>query len=140
MLAQSFKTAAELDLDEEVHAALQKVLVLFETGIIFHVPDHLNVINPDGDDVGWRGGFNMSEWATDSHGCGTVCCIGGMVEIVGGFKPHTMQYAKVGLRNLFFPPIDGGGWDKITPAQAGRAIRNYLTTGDSNWPQAIAEG
>ena len=38
MLAQSFKTALELGIKDEQLDALQKVLVLLETGKLTHVP------------------------------------------------------------------------------------------------------
>ena len=136
MLAQSFMSAAALDITEPQRNALQKVLVLLETGRLLHTP----LVRTDGSDPypKFTGRFNMSLWQADEPGCGTVCCIGGTAELVGDVSFDGWILSQDGLYNLFRPPYSVGPWGQITPTQAARALRSYLTCGDAKWAEAVA--
>lgn len=137
MLAQSFKSAADLEITEPQLAALQKTLVLLETGKLVHRPTY-NDDDTLSDGVGriFSGEFNMNTFAT-SHRCGTVACIAGTAELVGKVKfageirPEALEYLFY-AGHLVFDMRD------ITPSQAATALRSYLTTGDARWDLAVA--
>lgn len=136
MLAQNFKSHVDLGITEPQFDALRKTLVLLETGKLKH--------QPMPDRYAWRaekfsGLFNMGGWRREAH-CGTIACIGGTAEIIGDVtfnmnKPYS-------LNNLFYPNMNNEGvlfdYHAITPAQAARALRSYLTTGDAKWSEAVA--
>lgn len=146
MLAQSFKSADELGITEPQRDALMKTLVLLETGKLRHVP-----IYDDGGDLidqirhvvplkarRFSYDFNMAEWS-HPHSCGTVCCIGGTAEFVGGLELLSFDHgAPAALKNLFYP--GSLRLSEITPAQAATALRSYLTTGDAKWREAVSGG
>jgi len=138
MLAQSFKTADELEITEAQKAALMKVLVLLETEKLVHVAAGLIYAKSE---PKFAGQFNMNQWRGENH-CGTICCIGGTAELVGNLERHEFHDAacekNVELRHLFYPTSAAIDWESITPAQAAIALRSYLTTGDSHWELAVA--
>lgn len=139
MLAQNFKSATELDISEEQHGALRKVLVLLETGKLRH-------FRADNFDLGYHpgffsGDFNMTTFGYH-HTCGTAACIAGTAQLISG-----VEFVGVGrtkeLGDLFYADcLDKGGpedpLDKITPDQAAIALRSYLTTGQARWDLAVA--
>jgi hypothetical protein len=137
MLAQSFKSSADLGIPESHLSALMKTLVLLETGKLRHVPSSC-----DGDKAGaFSGQFNMCNWSAES-GCGTIACIGGTAELIGDVSfgiiyNSTNSLITDGLRDLFLPPFSGVKWNKITTDQAATALRSYLTTGDARWDLAV---
>lgn len=132
MLAQNFKTAEDLGLASDQHAALVKVLGMLDRQELRHVqvrlPDHHLIHATE------KHAFNMCVW----DGCGTAHCIGGWAEKVSGVsfgrRKHTPQ-----LFDLFYPPLSLVGYDYscITTQQAAYALRSYLTTGDSRWEDAL---
>ena len=134
MLAQNFKTAHELGIRDEQLDALQKVLVLLETGKLTHTPaDHSNYkIYPE---APFTGHFNMAAWRQETD-CGTVCCIGGTAEAISGIRFNDDYDENEELCDLFHPPHFREG--KITTAQAAIALRSYLTTGEAHWALAVA--
>ena len=67
MLAQNFKTAADLDLTEAQHAALIKTLALLDGGKLTHAKAFDAHIYRAGK---FTGHFNMAEWTTQAD-CGT---------------------------------------------------------------------
>lgn len=125
-------TSEQLGIPEEWRSALAEVLVMLESGELRHIPkSDFDRCQPYGSArPKW---FNMSAW-----NCGSVCCIGGAAEIVGGFmfKDHHES-----LANLFYPDIDNEpfltSYDAITPEQAARALRNYLETGAARWAEVL---
>jgi len=136
MLAQSFKAASDLGISEEHKSALEKTLVLMETGRIRHVPiqdyeEHAAYLAKG------FSGFNMLEWAYSSA-CGTVACIGGTAELVGNVDFDTGMSPE-GLRQLFYPDYENEEeeYNEITVEQAARALRNYLTTGRPDWDTVL---
>lgn len=132
MLMQNFRSAVELGISEEQKSALEKTLVLFETGCLRHTPDY-SFVSLNG--KAFTGHFNMGAWSTEAS-CGTVRCIGGTAEIIGGVS---FQGPNEPLYDLFFPYIISSSyWSDITDTQAARALRSYLNCGDSKWNEAVA--
>lgn len=135
MLAQNFKSPADLGLTDAQHAALCKTLVLMETGKLEYAP--LN------EDIGciqreFTGHFNMATWNV-KHSCGTVCCIGGTAELIGNLvygslHEHSLKLLKAqerGLYHLFHGYWGNKSLADITVPEAAQALRNYLTYGDA---------
>ncbi len=134
MLAQTFKTHQDLNLDPQVYEGLKKVLVRLETGDLVWVG---NDRNPPAN------GFNM-DWDFKTVGCGSIGCLGGWTayEMRDGdcVDLCDVMYIDVDLCDvmyieelepLFYPcSID---WERITVEQAAATLRNYLTTGEIDW-------
>lgn len=91
--------------------------------------------------------FDMREGCVTSE-CGTVACIGGWVAILGGYTiperiNHYVSHASV-ISALYYPlrNLPSGSllrkraW-AATPAQAARAVRNFLTTGRPAWESVV---
>jgi hypothetical protein len=136
MLAQSFKSAAELDISERQKDALVKTLTLLETGKLVHVPNIPRKTIPDYGD--FTGHFNMGYWREHGETCGTVCCIAGTAELVGQVSFEDWM-DKPYLSELFGPAQIISEWEKISVSQAATALRSYLTTGNANWPLVLGE-
>jgi len=139
VLAQNFKTAAELGIPEVIHEGLIKVLGMMERGELRHVPN-VNDFKRVGAGEKLSGLFNMSCWSVN-YDCGTVCCIGGTINLLYGINCDDLSYydgkngnsaGSVALRELFYPPYKTD-YDDITVDQAARATRNYLTAGRADW-------
>lgn len=145
MLAQSFLPAADLGITEPQRSALMKTLVLLETGKLDHVPDVDDLPSPRRHipikDRKFSGQFNMADWSL-VHNCGTVCCIGGTAELIGGLEYNDFNDDdNPGLHSLFYPRNIGlRSYSAITPAQAATALRSYLTVGDAKWHEAVSGG
>jgi hypothetical protein len=139
MLMQNFKSAADLEITEQQKDALAKTLVLLETAKLEHIPDR-NDLDVDFDaEAEFSGKFNMNSWSHTYKKCGTVCCIGGTAELIGGVDFEDATKHGTPLYNLFYPDAgDDLDWDRITIAQAAAALRSYLTTGDARWDLALA--
>jgi hypothetical protein len=138
MLMQNFKSAADLKLTEAQKDALVKTLVLFETGKIQHRHNTERVDSIDKDPT-FCGYFNMQHWQA-AHPCGTVACIGGTAELIGGVDLESQN--NEGLFRLFHPYSvlsKIASWDEITTIQAATALRSYLTTGDAHWDLAVSD-
>jgi hypothetical protein len=139
MLAQNFKTAADLGITEPQRAALGKVLVLLETGKLRNCP----MGGPSESAGMYSGQFNMNQWSAENE-CGTIACIGGTAELVGTLAVREMSHAAYGskrLHELFYPYcVDTLKWTDITTTQAATALRSYLSTGDARWDLAVTTG
>jgi hypothetical protein len=151
MLAQSFKTAAELGIPEEGYRGLQMALVELE---LEKVPHILSVGRPSPGTIA----FDMRTWRSYYHyqeSCGTVCCIGGLAQHLiqespddltltirmFGSSPNQNNFS-VPLRELFHPgkvTQKDYDWDKIKPHHAAKCLRKYLETGVADWTSALAE-
>lgn len=136
MLAQSFLSPAELKLTDAQFDALRKTLVLLETGRMKHVPvDQYG--DRDNAPSGFSHHFNMRYYGAHEP-CGTVCCIAGTAVFMGA-DAGLLFVDSQQLHELFQPPaMEVEKWRDITPAQAARALRSYLTTGEANWEAALA--
>jgi len=135
MLAQNFKSAADLEISEPQREALMKTLVMLETGKLEHVP--LLSVKPDyGVCHEMNAFFNMIV----SYGhvdCGSVGCLRGTAERVGNVSfPIFPRDTTDGLHDLFY----NGRAIASDPGteQAARALRSYLTTGNAKWLEALA--
>lgn len=140
MLANNFKTAADLGLSEKEFRALVTVLGMLDRGEIAYSPrgeatDRLGGAAPIG--------FNMWHFFGKTE-CGTICCICGWAEYVGNLRPESLikkRFDTPQLNELFDPPslesVPVGVCDKITTAQAAHALRNYLTTGEARWSEVL---
>ncbi len=135
MLAQNFMDAKSLGLTDKQHAALIATLHALDRGELAH-GDHRRPTAPNG--------FNMDRLRTLTD-CGTVACLKGWAE------HFAVDYELFGfamgrpLRDLFMyvsqerPETLAWKRASVTPEQAAHALRNYLTTGESNWNAALAE-
>lgn len=137
MLAQNFKAAADLSLNETEYRALITVLGMLERDEI-----------PFEDKGQWLdvktatepAAFNMYHVYSAAR-CGTVCCLAGWAEYIARIPAYSLFEKRcddAGLKALFDPYFgDGFSIDRITPAQAAVALRSFLTTGASDWMTAI---
>jgi len=137
MLAQSFKAAEDLGLTDLQYDALRQTLVAMETGLVEHVKVDQMKTRRAGTVRGVIGKFNMAFWRANMR-CGTVACLGGTAEMISGTKPGTLfgSLTSPALHELFHPS-GGFEWENISVDQAARALRNYLTTGEPNWEEAL---
>ncbi len=133
-----FKTDNELGISFEQWEALIKTLYYLENNKLKH---HKFIKNEHG---GMESGlvshhnlypptipkrFNMAFWNSGEQECGTVCCIGGTAEALSGVNFSVVPDQ---LENLFYPYMLNN-WHRITPKQAAKALRHYLTTGETDW-------
>ncbi len=149
MLAQNFKTAADLGISDAQFEGLIKTMGVLERGELTHVPivkDWYRV-HVNSDPAKFDALFNMDNVYSVAD-CGSAACIAGTCDLL--FKTDFAPLGNLNfdlpesLIDLFCPPsIDDTKWTKITTDQAAHALRNYLTTGDSDWSAAapaLAEG
>lgn len=139
MLAQNFKSAADLNISEAQKDALCKVLVLLETGHLEHAERPSGRFLDAEEGCNFTGHFNMDSWNIVKHGCGTIACIGGTAELLAGKKIFNGgdDISARELERLFYPP-GVRDWEAITTDQAATALRSYLTTGEARWDLAVA--
>ncbi len=134
MLASNYMTADQLDIEPKVRDALIQVLSLLEGGKVpwNYVSD--KDAFPESDDriveKPALTGFNMLVW----H-CGTVGCIGGWTEAIGGVRIKTFLTPDR-LDDLFHP--DGHDMQMISVRRAAEALRNYLVLGDPQWDEVLS--
>lgn len=139
MLAQNFKTPAELGKTADEFDALVKVLGMLEREECEFVPGDFyeNRHKPLP-----KVGFSMSVVFETKH-CGTVGCIVGWARHFGGKYvfacPRDEQNREwQNWMQLIAPPNWREG--KYTAAQSAIALRNYLTHGQPNWAEALEAG
>lgn len=136
MLAQNFKSAADLGITEPQLSALQKTLVLLETGKLRHVSFY-EMGNSVSRDRSFSGQFNMGTYGF-THKCGTAACIGGTAELIGDAKFIGVDRPAALTELFYMDNIVSYDVDAVTPSQAATALRSYLTTGDAKWSEAVA--
>jgi hypothetical protein len=134
-----FKTAEALKLSILQYESLIAALDLLESGAVkYNKLDRRRnsrrySIGPEEAPAPYN--FNMETWRTavkEKNDCGTVCCIGGLCEIIAKTDGLFEDTWNNELFNLFHPEsIDD--WNKITTEQACTAIRSFLTEGRANW-------
>lgn len=127
MLAQNFKTSAELGISEIEHTALIQTLGYLERGDL-------------------PGELNLNLWCVEDDQCGTVACIAGwawhfsgkkaFLDIVGddgigGTDRTWMDKRSVALRALF---LASAKYERC----AAIGLRNFLRTGEPHWAEARA--
>lgn len=145
MLAQNFKTPADLGITDAEFSALSKVLGMLERGEIKYSAGSRDV-------PGQR--FNMSI-VYHLGSCGSVGCIMGWAKTVGQDRDlfestcssddQSTQQQRVNELFLFTdePNISlmqsiGRTINSVTDAEAAIALRNFLTHGDPRWAEALA--
>lgn len=138
MLAQNFKTAADLRISEAGHGALIKVLGMLERGEIKHQPilDFYEPLTR----ITRAVGFNMFDFYSRGD-CGTVCCLCGWAEVVGELEPFSLAAERLknhALDVLFEPDRSLSPREDITATEAAAALRSYLSTGEANWAEALS--
>lgn len=119
MLAQNFMKPEALGISEAEIAALISVLGMMER-------EEIEV--------------DMREWG---HPCGTVHCIGGWARAISSQDHFHSARRPKNLEALFYPScfvVNGKLVNGFiaTRRQAAIALRNYLTTGEPRWPEALA--
>src|SRR3977135_767238 len=131
MLGRNCKSATDLGIPENVYAGLIKVLGMMERGELRHVDitareEVYHHIKSE------LSSFNMGVWCEAYENCGTVCCIGGAVEMLcDGVFDHDSQ----DLYQLFHPGVPI--YEDIPFDQAAGATANYLTTGKPEWESVL---
>jgi hypothetical protein len=131
MLAQNFKTATDLGIQEIELESLVRVLGMLERGEIKSDQFNMEVLR---------------------HPCGTPACICGWANFVS--EGVAFRMVKTGCDGQRMPDWDtlpraikvlfsystmAPGADDATPGQAALALRSYLTTGNARWDEALAE-
>lgn len=99
MLAQNFKSATELGLDEKVLMGLHKVLTRLEINDLVYVPDAWGILEKGGTLP--PNGFSMNI-DLKREDCGTVGCLGGWTSIETGINCETIMGIE-NLERLFYP-------------------------------------
>jgi hypothetical protein len=137
-MSNKLKTAKELGLPEEHYCALVKTLDALENNKIRHVT-RMQLANWPFESVTkirtFDKMFSMRAWKS-GYACGTVACIGGTAELLGGVDMEDGAVGGDELNDLFYPDGCEGAWD-ATPKQAAKALRNYLMTGEARWEEAM---
>ena len=135
MLAQNFKVAKELGITELQYKSLCLTLSYLETGKVKYFDYDAHEDGYDDGKMAFSGLFNMGVWTANTK-CGTVGCIAGTAQLLGGchFRDGSGGKYEEKLADLFHPSdIDYDRWNDITVEHAARALRNYLTTGEAGW-------
>lgn len=121
MLAQNFKTPAELKITDAEFGALYQVLGMLERD---EIPHHL---------------FDMC--IVGEPECGTPGCIKGWARAISGQKFLQLKIPR-NLDDLFFPGDSTRHFKRspytATPNEAAIALRSYLTHGEARWHEAMA--
>jgi hypothetical protein len=132
MLAQNFKSPNELGLTSDEFGAAVKVLNMLERGELVHLPKGL--CDPRAAEVR---GFYMRGWAgyKERDECGTVCCIGGWMEVV--LREPLSKECHRRFHDLFYPDGYYGDSERYTVEAAAQAMRAKLTTGIADWSLAL---
>jgi hypothetical protein len=136
MLAQNFKSAADLGITEPQFDALRKTLVLLETGKLRHF-DINQVPDADFPDLGFSGDFNMGTFGLP-HDCGTAACIAGTAQLIADVRFVGVERTPELSELFYIDSLVNTTLENITPAQAATALRSYLTTGDARWDLAVS--
>jgi hypothetical protein len=132
MLAQSFKSAADLQISDVELSSLITVLGMLERGELVHDADTY---------CGFPRGqkFNMGVSLTESS-CGTIGCIAGWAYAVSNrvafpemFLDDGWNRPNKGLIKLFGIGKNTYNLSPYTTDQAAIALRSYLTTGEAKW-------
>jgi hypothetical protein len=140
MLAQSFKTAAQLQISKAEHETLVKVLGMLERGEIKPSPQRgrsLGFLPLDklaDYEIAEPEFFDMRHVICASD-CGTSCCILGWAQYVSDDAVFNYNHSNRGLGYLFYPNREGV--DCTNPQQGAMALRNYLTSGFPRWREVM---
>ncbi len=141
MLAQNFKTAADLDISNKRYVALLGVLGMLERDEIRHAPNITHGLAYGRKPRVKQCFFNMDDIFARVD-CGTSACIAGSADFFfkAGFTGGSglVDGLPENLIDLFCPgAVSQSQWKHITAEQAATALRSYLTTGEANWADAL---
>lgn len=138
MLAQNFKTPADLKITDAEFDALRKVLGMLERGEIKSAPRGAAFDLLDAPDKHQTPTMFRMAGVMGHAECGTACCILGWAQHVNSrvFGGITWTPAHP-CHSLFFPSNDG--ILSRDPKKGAIALRNYLTHGEPRWAEALAE-
>lgn len=140
MLAQNFMTSTALGITDAEFEALVKVMGMLERGEIKYMPAswrdsplHTDPIVPQF--------FNMALIVTEND-CGTACCILGWARHIVGDRSLFRDGLSQSLNDLFRMGQTSDGYvgkfsEEMLPSEAAIALRNYLTTGEARWAEAV---
>lgn len=133
MLARTFLSAEALGLTESERHALIGVLGILERGEAKHTP----IVEGGSSRMGsqFTGHFNM-KYFNRTQDCRTVCCIGGLADLLFGEKFVTSGSNRPNLYEVFYPSGICKQYERISVTEAAHALSNYLTTGHANWKEA----
>lgn len=130
-----YKTAEQLKITPAEWNALQKV----REGLLNKTYIHSKITKEQRNRLEFIGkgkAFNMNVTYMAGN-CGGVGCIGGWVgAVMGEENPAKYAYAfrfEGNLKQLYYPSFSANNYDKITTAQAAKAIHYFLQTGDPCW-------
>lgn len=144
MLAQSFKTAIELGLEDIELESLISVLGMLERGELKHVsfPDAALRTDEGFRDAVVGDCFNMARPEINLS-CGTIGCIAGWARHISngaafGWAYNACNFYHAGTRELCELFAPKRNMDAIRPDQAAQALRSFLTTGKAHWKEALA--
>jgi hypothetical protein len=129
----TFLSAEKLSITDEQRAALILTYKMMLDGTIKYLEqpdDGFEIYEEDIEDKGFTGHFHMAHWHLPTK-CGTVCCIGGTAELVGGVKFDSVSKMNDPLYRLFYC-FDPCG-DDPSLQEATLALENYLHTGEPQW-------
>lgn len=120
MLAQNFKSAADLEITDAEHRSLVLVMGMFERGEIPAIQFHM---------------ASVESW------CGSRACIMGWCQRVSGDDvfDSPIGFKHSPLYHGLFMFGDGRRYHTSSTQQAATALRSYLTTGDARWDLAVGE-
>lgn len=138
MLAQNFKTPADLRITDVEFDALYKVLGMLERDEVKYAPLGEPICGRDITPVF----FNMALVKSNGE-CGTAACIMGWARYFGG-DDLFRRLLTPALNDLFCmghepgSPFRGKLPEDILPSDAAPALRSYLTHGEPCWTEAFA--
>lgn len=137
MLAQNFKSPADLKISDAEYRSLITVLGMLERGEIKDAPGHASFGGVYS--AGQSPPPSMFRMASVSGvaDCGTACCIMGWAKEVGGQNlfPDIPRKGRF-IYDLFYPLNSG---IVCRSAEKGAAaLRNFLTDGSPRWEEVLA--
>lgn len=134
MLAPNYMTADKLRISDRLHAALIKVLGMFERGEMQYAEYE------DGFPQDIKMGFNLAIGLAETQ-CGTVGCYAGWTSIIMRvpFTEVLTNLSTQGLANLFYGNVRDNKFplSTVNIEQATHALRNYLISGDPRWHEVL---
>lgn len=133
MLAQNFMAPADLGISNAEFDALTTVLGMLERGEIKKTPAKAQFTSMFGDERNLLF-FDMDGTASE-YDCGTAGCILGWAWHVNPELPDRGFHGG-SIQSLFLPK--GAARKCRDPQKAAIALRNYLTSGDPRWEEALA--
>lgn len=134
MLAQNFKTPADLGLDDAEFDGLVKTLGLLEREEVEYFPAYAGTSFPTLDTPK---GFNMLFVKTETE-CGAAACILGWARELTGVRHLFGRTLPPEIMDLFCTGAcvrwsRGKDPQDIQPAEGAAALRNFLTYGEPRW-------